>query len=60
MSVAGRRSAPGTGSRRPVQTEEGVMDRVFTIPVLIPFRFHFGSGSKIFGYSSPFDSILTE
>ena len=31
--------------------------RVFMIPVLIPFRFHFGSGSRIFGSSILYDSI---
>ena len=31
--------------------------RVFTIPVLIPFRFHFGSGSRIFESSILYDSI---
>ena len=30
--------------------------RVATIPVRIPIRFHFGSDSKIFGYSSLNDS----
>ena len=35
---------------------ENLCLRVFTIPVPIPFRFHFGSDSKIFGSSSLYDS----
>ena len=34
-----------------------MIDRVFMIPVLIPFRFHFISGSRIFGSSIHYDSV---
>ena len=39
--------------------EARVADRFFTIPVLIPFRFHFGSGSRIFGSSILYDCTLS-